>query len=142
MHRLMVTVLYSAAIICKACAFVRPILPNTCVLKDDVLMLLTDIPKDYDGKTDTIRVRIWRALASGDELSLTQLSKIAGERRLGEIRSHLTHVERQAKTIGNKSNEWRVRRGLDVVDDNAGRQKKLRIKKRKGNNNQLYIKLC
>ena len=44
---------------------------------------------------DTIRVRIWRALASGDEVSMTQLCKRVGERR-GDVRSHLKHVERQA----------------------------------------------
>ena len=32
------------------------------------------------------------------------------------MRSHLIHVERQAKTIQNKSNEWRVRRGLLPLD--------------------------
>ncbi|KAL7523300.1 hypothetical protein ACHAXR_000116, partial [Thalassiosira sp. AJA248-18] len=61
---------------------------------------------------DTIRVRIWRALASGDELSMTQLCKQVGERNRGDLRSHLKHVERQAKTIRNKSSEWRERRGL------------------------------
>lgn len=95
---------------------------------------------------DTIRVRIWRALASGDELSMTQLSKQVRERR-GDVRSHLTHVERQAKTIRNKSNEWRIRRGLAPLGDmdssgsaNGG-VKKLRLKKRKGAKNELFIRL-
>mmetsp|Transcript_1164 Transcript_1164/g.2438 ORF Transcript_1164/g.2438 Transcript_1164/m.2438 type:complete len:175 (-) Transcript_1164:111-635(-) len=95
---------------------------------------------------DTIRVRIWRALASGDELSMTQLCKQVGERSRGDLRSHLTHVERQAKTIRNKSNEWRVRRGLSSLANMEGGgsavvgAKKLRLKMRKGKN-ELFIRL-
>jgi len=69
--------------------------------------------KDKLEPSDTIRVRIWRALASGEELSLRQLGSAVGERRQGELRSHLKHVEIQAQTLRNKSVEWRVRRGLD-----------------------------
>ena len=96
---------------------------------------------------DTIRVRIWRALASGDELSMTQLCKQVGESR-GDVRSHLTHVERQARTIRNKSDDWRVRRGLAPLTDNTGddtgslpNPKKLRLKKRKGPKNEVFIRL-
>ena len=48
---------------------------------------------------DTIRVRIWKALASSNnkEISLTQLCKQIGVRNKGDVRSHLIHVERQAK---------------------------------------------
>jgi hypothetical protein len=63
---------------------------------------------------DTVRVRIWRALASGEELSLKQLGIIVGERK--DLKSHLAHVEKQAKTLKNKSNEWRERRGLSITD--------------------------
>ena len=34
-----------------------------------------------EGAEDTIRVKIWRALASGDELSLSELGNAVGERR-------------------------------------------------------------
>mmetsp|Transcript_8397 Transcript_8397/g.15261 ORF Transcript_8397/g.15261 Transcript_8397/m.15261 type:complete len:187 (-) Transcript_8397:442-1002(-) len=99
-----------------------------------------------DPEKDTIRVRIWRALAFGDELSMTQLSKQVGVRR-GDLRSHLTHVERQAKTIGNKKNEWRVRRGLSSLAELGdggsvgGGPKKLRLKMRKGAKNEVFIRL-
>ena len=59
---------------------------------------------------DTIRVRIWKALVSSnnEEISLTQLCKLINVRNKGDVRSHLIHVERQAKTIQKKSNEWRM----------------------------------
>ena len=67
-----------------------------------------------DGEpTDTVRVRIWRALASGEELSMRELGAAVGERRQGELRAHLKHVEKQAQTLRNKSIRWRERRGLD-----------------------------
>lgn len=101
----------------------------------------------YSGKEDTIRVRIWRALASGEELSMTQLSKRVGESR-GDVRSHLVHVERQATTIQNKSDDWRVRRGLLPVSaskDTDGAAiagaKKLRLKKRRGAKNEVFYRL-
>ena len=103
---------------------------------------------------DTIRVRIWKALASskGDEISLTQLCKLIGVRNKGDVRSHLIHVERQAKTIQNKSNEWRVRRGLLPLDDTnnsqdgsakgrVGGAKKVKIKRRRGAKNEEFIRL-
>jgi hypothetical protein len=114
-------------------------------LSGECRLQLSELSNDNDDdnlQTDTIRVRIWRALANGDEVSLTQLSKLVGETRLGELRSHLTHVERQAKTIGNKSDEWRVRRGLDPVQNGAGNVKKVQIKIRKGKKNELLIRLC
>lgn len=99
-----------------------------------------------DPEKDTIRVRIWIALAPGDELSMTQLSKQVGVRR-GDLRSHLTHVERQAKTIRNKKNEWRVRRGLSSLDEMGdggsvgGGPKKLRLKMRRGAKNEVFVRL-
>jgi hypothetical protein len=75
---------------------------------------------------DTVRVRIWRALASGDEFSLNQLGSIVGERK--DLKSHLVHVEKQAKTLKNKSNEWRERRGLSITD--SKQINKLRVIKR------------
>lgn len=122
--------------------FVRPILSTNKILRNDLRPRLTEGPKEGKSDMETIRVRIWRALADGEELSLTQLSKIVGERRLGELRSHLTHVERQAKTLGNKSNEWRLRRGLvPIEDDFSVQRKRLRIKMRKGKKNELFIRL-
>ncbi|KAL9191241.1 hypothetical protein ACHAXT_000947 [Thalassiosira profunda] len=95
---------------------------------------------------DTIRVRLWRALASGNELSLTQLSKRVGEKR-GDVKAHLTHVERQAKTLGNKSDVWRARRGLQPVakredgSGSGGGPKKLRLKTRRGAKNEVFFRL-
>lgn len=102
---------------------------------------------------DTIRVRIWRALASGQELSLKQLGKVVGERK--DLRSHLVHVEKQAKTLKNKNIEWFQRRGLisqsttssedeeeDGMPSNIRRIKKLRIVKRRSNKGETYIRLA
>ena len=103
---------------------------------------------------DTIRVRIWRALASGQELSLKQLGKVVGERK--DLKSHLVHVEKQAKNLKNKKKEWFQRRGLisqsttsseddddeDVLSSNIRRTKKLRLVKRRGNKGETYIRLA
>ena len=97
-----------------------------------------------DEQLDTIRVRIWRQLADGKELSLSELSNAVGERRLGELRSHLTHVEKQAKTIRNKSDEWRIRRGLSPVVGNngkAGAPRKMKLKFRKGKRNETFVRI-
>lgn len=72
-----------------------------------------------------------------------------GVRNKGDVRSHLIHVERQAKTIQNKSNEWRVRRGLlphdtDTVSGGSkvsGGVKKFKIKRRRGAKNEEFIRL-
>lgn len=93
--------------------------------------------KENGSPDDTVRVRIWRALASGEELSLSELSKAVGERRLGELRSHLTHVEKQAKTLKKKSEEWRKRRGLPPKDN---KKSKMRLKMRKGKK-EVYVRL-
>jgi hypothetical protein len=85
---------------------------------------------------DTIRVRIWRALASGEELSLKQLGSIVGERK--NLRSHLGHVEKQAKTLKNKSNEWRERRGLSITD--SQKINKLRVIKRR-DRKEIHVRL-
>jgi hypothetical protein len=85
---------------------------------------------------DTIRVRLWRALASGEKLSLTELAKAAGEsRRLSDLKSHLVHVEKQAKTLKNKSSEWRERRGISPNVCKKMRLKKTRVKK------EIYFQL-
>ena len=99
---------------------------------------------DSDEQLDTVRVRIWRQLADGKELSLSQLSNAVGERRLGELRSHLTHVEKQAKTIRNKSDDWRTRRGLSPVagiNGKAGAPRKMKLKFRKGKKNETFVKI-
>eukprot|EP00978_Attheya_sp_CCMP212_P026306 scaffold86274_cov53-Attheya_sp.AAC.6 len=105
------------------------------------------------GGQDTIRVRIWQALADGTELSLSQLGSRVGERRFGDLKSHLMHVEKQAKTLSNKSDEWRARRGLLLLNNNNNttspssslsfkRTNKLRLKWRRGKKpNELYVRL-
>lgn len=94
---------------------------------------------------DTIRVRIWRVLASGEEISLSDLSKAVGcAVRKGELRSHLSHVEKQAKTLKNKSSEWRIRRGLLPKEEigNNKKQKSLKlIQSKRGPRNELYLRL-
>lgn len=94
---------------------------------------------------DTVRVRIWRSLATnnGQELTLQQLGVMVGERNLGDLRSHLTHVERQAKTFRNKSDEWKKRRGL-VLHDSDGKLnviQKVKIKRWKGDRGIIFIRL-
>lgn len=105
--------------------------------------------EEEEGAEDTIRIRIWKALASGDELSLSQLGQAVGERRFGELRSHLGHVERQAKTLRNKSDDWKVRRGLlSDTQSNASDpcpfafRAKVRLKTRKGKKNEILVKLA
>ncbi len=87
---------------------------------------------------DTIRVRIWRALATGDELTLKKLGSLVGERQLGDLKDHLSHVEKQAKTLKNKSQKWRERRGLSSTDRKV---EKLRLITRRGKKNTIFIKL-
>ena len=89
---------------------------------------------EQPNEQDTIRVRIWQALSSNGELSMKQLGTIVGERRLGDLKSHLTHVQRQAKTFGNKSKEWKERRGLK--DGVKGVKIKTRVEK-----GLVYIRL-
>lgn len=97
-----------------------------------------NIPAD-----DTIRVRIWRALAKHGELSLKELGSLVGERNLGDLQSHLTHVSKQAKTFGKKSNEWKMRRNVlfessnnennnDDVASTRKLRKRVKILKRRG----------
>mmetsp|Transcript_22935 Transcript_22935/g.39246 ORF Transcript_22935/g.39246 Transcript_22935/m.39246 type:complete len:204 (+) Transcript_22935:345-956(+) len=106
----------------------------------------TDQPADTNGngdddiEKDTVRVRIWRALASGEELSMTQLSKRVGVRSVGDLKSHLVHVERQAKTLQNKKDDWRERRGLPPING-AGNGQKLRLKIRRGGKKEVFVKL-
>lgn len=96
-----------------------------------------------DEPEDTVRVRIWRALAAqnGREVSVAQLATNLGERR-SDIRHHLKHVEKQCKTLQSKSTAWRLRRGLPADAEN-GSTKKLRITTRRGGGkrNELFIKL-
>ena len=92
---------------------------------------------DDETERDTIRVRIWRALASGEEISLRKLGQVVGERK--DLNSHLVHVERQAKTLKNKSNEWRARRGLQTTE--SSKNNKLRLIRRRGTKNEVYVRL-
>ena len=93
-----------------------------------------------EGEDDTTRVRIWRVLASGEEHSLKQLGAAVGERGLGDLKVHLQHVEKQAKTLKNKNEKWRERRGLPTTNVKA--VNKLRIKLRRGNKNEVFIRLA
>jgi len=92
---------------------------------------------------DTVRVRIWQALAasSGEELTLKQLGAMVGERRTGELRNHLQHVKKQSQTLQNKKREWKERRGIPTTSDTK-RIDKLRIQIRRGQKNELYIRLA
>ena len=97
---------------------------------------------------DTIRIRIWKALysANGSELSLQQLGNMVGERNIGDLNSHLTHVERQAKTFRNKSDEWKKRRGLVLLNcsNEDGTVKvidKVKLKRRRGDRGMTFIRL-
>jgi hypothetical protein len=67
------------------------------------------ITPNYDD--DTVRVRIWRTLIDGRERNLKDLSRCVGVKP-ADVRHHLKHVEKQAKTLPNKSLQWRERRGL------------------------------
>ena len=91
---------------------------------------------------DTVRVRIWRVLAAspGKELTLKELGTKVGERRTGELRNHLQHVKKQSGTLQNKKNEWKERRGLPTSD--TKRTDKLRVRIRRGQKNEVYIKLA
>jgi hypothetical protein len=102
-------------------------------------------PTEESKENDTIRVRIWKALVAtrGQEVSLKQLGAMVGLRNIGDLRSHLTHVERQAKTFGNKSDEWKQRRGL-MVDSNDGTTspiQKVKLKSRRGDRGLTFIRL-
>jgi hypothetical protein len=62
---------------------------------------------DIDGplgdpeEEETIRARIWRAPADGEERTLQDLGKAIGHSR--DLRSHLKHVARQAETLSETS---------------------------------------
>lgn len=114
---------------------------------------------------DTIRVRIWRALSTGEEMSLSKLSaaisisskSITTPLSQSDLRYHLKHVERQARTISNKSIEWRKRRGLIPTNNNSldnndngngndnikKNHNKLRMhfRRDKKKRNQLYVRI-
>ena len=59
---------------------------------------VTPLDSKYE-QEDTVRVRIWRSLASGKEFSLKELGVVVGEGQKGDLRAHLKHVE--AKTMKN-----------------------------------------
>ena len=94
---------------------------------------------DSDEPEDTVRVRIWRTLVeeNGREMSLAKLSSTLGESR-SDVRHHLTHVEKQCKSLQSKSEAWRLRRGLP-----SSNTKKMRITTRRGGGkrNEIFIKL-
>jgi hypothetical protein len=69
------------------------------------------------------------------EMSLRQLGSAVGERNIGDLKSHLLHVEKQAKTIGNKSDEWKIRRGL------CPKVRKVKLTSRRSEKGSMYIKM-
>lgn len=89
----------------------------------------------YDLEVDTVRVRIWRTLSMKKEINLRQLGYAVGEKNIGDLKSHLLHVEKQAKTIGNKSDEWKIRRGI------SSEVRKAKLMRRKGEKGLTYIKM-
>jgi hypothetical protein len=85
----------------------------------------------HQQQQDTIRGRIWQILANGQEVSLSQLSLLLGGGiPKSEIRHHLSHVKKQAKTFGNKSTAWRIRRG--VGSESAADTTRVRLEERPG----------
>lgn len=111
---------------------------------------------------DTIRVRIWRALANYDELTLKQLGALVGEKNLGDLQSHLDHVLKQAKTFQNKSDEWKRRRDVlfvksvkdsvnvgeslklnntDTFESDTKLRKRVKITKRRGTKGNIFIRM-
>jgi len=95
--------------------------------------------RHHEEKRDTVRVCIWKALASGKELSLKELGALVGEGRQGDLKAHLLHVEKQAKTLKNKNVNWRRRRGISTT--NIKKTNKLRIRTRRGEKNQVFVRL-
>jgi len=107
-----------------------------------------DDDENDDIQEDTIRVRIWQALSTGEEKSITALAKAVGQsRQISELKSHLIHVEKQAKTISNKSMGWKERRGLISSGGcfNVNQINKLRLEKRwkkgGGKKVELHVRL-
>jgi hypothetical protein len=107
----------------------------------------SDDEDSTNDKEDTVRVRIWRALASGEEMSLKQLGATVGQHK--DLLSHLVHVEKQAKTLNNKNTSWRKRRGLlndDNDDDSTSsvqkeKINKLRFHRRVDKKRQIFVRL-
>lgn len=99
------------------------------------VFLTSETNDQSDLEVDTVRVRIWRALSMKKEMSLRQLGSAVGERNMGDLKSHLLHVEKQAKTIGNKSDEWKIRRGL------CPKVRKVKLTSRRGDKGSMYIKM-
>jgi DNA-binding MarR family transcriptional regulator len=110
-----------------------------------------DDDDDDDDELDTIRVRIWRVLmerCSSDAydggkrmISLKDLSKALNE-KISDVKHHLQHVEKQSKTLANKSTEWKERRGIPNEKRNVKLKKRFMTpsvgsKKRK----EIHIKL-
>lgn len=59
----------------------------------------------------TSRIRLWRALVRGDTHTIGTLAEAAGISSK-EAGHHLEHVMRQARTLKNKSAEWRMMREI------------------------------
>mmetsp|Transcript_28673 Transcript_28673/g.66466 ORF Transcript_28673/g.66466 Transcript_28673/m.66466 type:complete len:241 (+) Transcript_28673:2-724(+) len=72
----------------------------------------------------TPRIRLWRALVSTDVHTMNSLAMAAGV-SVKEASGHLEHVMRQAKTLKNKSIEWREKRGIPAECDTSAVRIKL-----------------
>ena len=106
---------------------------------------------EEEGGNDTVRVRIWNTLMAaaitngGGESIMTvkELSKLLNEKP-PDVKFHLLHVQKQAKTLANKSGEWRERRGIPTTVKMVKIQKKLLAgtngKKRKEVHIQFTVK--
>eukprot|EP00434_Breviolum_minutum_P027457 symbB.v1.2.024275.t1/scaffold2284.1/size83445/3 len=67
---------------------------------------------DMDGAQEaTPRIRLWCTLTSGEYHTLSMLAE-ATSLSLQEVRHHLDHVIKQARSLKNKSAEWRARRQI------------------------------
>mmetsp|Transcript_1782 Transcript_1782/g.3148 ORF Transcript_1782/g.3148 Transcript_1782/m.3148 type:complete len:191 (+) Transcript_1782:26-598(+) len=59
----------------------------------------------------TSRIRLWRMLTSGEYHTLSSLAQ-GTSLSIQEVRHHLEHVIKQARSLKNKSPEWRARRSI------------------------------
>jgi hypothetical protein len=112
--------------------------PTTCTAPSESSSILFSTTADHDDELDTVRVRIWRILMENDEMSLKELSR-AVNAKPSDVKFHLGHIEKQAKTLANKSSEWRERRGIPTGT------RTVKVKKRlasKGKRNEVFIRLA
>lgn len=106
------------------------------VVVHSVFLTPSQETNDHDDiEMDTVRVRIWRALSKEKEMTLRELGIIVGESNIRDLKFHLLHVEKQAKTLGNKSDEWKIRRNI------SPEIRKAKLAHRRGQKGLVYIKM-